>query len=132
MFYNTQIVFQLQMKRSDWSRHIREFGTTSCTQCYQTPFHVCIGGWVTRLQYRHITTLYQNIPDSSPSALHSQREQEGGKSPAWLLTIINSSTYLTHIDHLKLATRVAVVDLSLHILKHTHSDTCYARSKFII
>ena len=37
------------MKRSDWSRHIPEFETTRCTQCYQTPFRVRIGGWVTRL-----------------------------------------------------------------------------------
>ena len=26
------------MERSDWSRHILEFGTTRYAQCYQTPF----------------------------------------------------------------------------------------------
>ena len=37
------------MEQSDWSRHIPEFGTSRCTQCYQTPFHMRIGGWAMRL-----------------------------------------------------------------------------------
>ena len=45
---NTRIAFWLQMERSEWSRHIPEFGTTHCIQCYQTSFRVHIGDWVTR------------------------------------------------------------------------------------
>ena len=45
---DTGIAFWLQRKRSDWSHHIPEFGTTRVL-CCQTPFCVRIGGWIIRL-----------------------------------------------------------------------------------
>ena len=41
--------FVTQILWSDWSCNISGFGTTLCTQCYQIPFHMHIGGWVTIL-----------------------------------------------------------------------------------
>ena len=51
------------MERSDWSRHILEFGTTRCAQCYQTPFSRAFRGLghETRIMYEYIYIVWRVI-----------------------------------------------------------------------